>query len=72
MSRHDAAAAPETATWSTRIVDAQIAIDYWRSVRSKAYVDVAPTPYGPDVFGEISYASYGDFALSMKRTSGKR
>jgi transcriptional regulator GlxA family with amidase domain len=42
VSQHAAATTPETAAWSTQAVDAEVAIDYWRSVRSKAYVEVAP------------------------------
>lgn len=72
MSRHRTASAPETATWSTQAVDADCAVDYWRAARREAYVDVSPTPYRPDFFGDISYASYGDFDLSLKRASGER
>jgi AraC-like DNA-binding protein len=72
VSQHDAATGPETARRSTQAVDAEVAIDYWRSVRRKAYVDVAPTPYAPNFFGDINYASYGDFALSVKRASGEK
>jgi len=72
MSQRGAATTPEIATWSTQTVDAEVVVDYWRSVRRTAYVDVAPTPYGPDFFGEISYASYGDFALSVKRANGEK
>lgn len=53
MSQHDAATTPETAAWSTPAVDTEVAIDYWRSMRRKAYVDVALTPYGPN-FSERS------------------
>lgn len=45
MSRHDATTTPETAAWSTRAVDADVAVDYWRAARRKAYIDVSPTPY---------------------------
>lgn len=72
MSEHDAATASDTATWSTQAVDPDAAIDYWRTARHKAYVDVAPTPYDPNFAGEISYADYGDFALSVKRASGEK
>lgn len=72
MSQHDAAFTPETATWSTQDVDAGLAIDYWRSVRGNAYVDASPTPYDRDFVGEISYADYGGFALSVKRASGEK
>lgn len=72
MSQHGAANAPETATWSTQAVDAGLAIDYWRSARRNAYVDVAPTPYSPNFVGEITCADYGDFALSVKRASGEK
>ena len=58
--------------WSTRVVEASSALDYWRSARRAAYVDVATTPYEPGFVGEISYARYGDFALSVKRASGER
>lgn len=69
MSEHDAAITPETAMWSTQAEDPDTAVDYWRAVRLKAHVDVAPAPYGPDFAGEVSY---GDFALSVKRASGKK
>lgn len=72
MSEHDAAITPETAMWSTQAEDPDTAVDYWRAVRLKAHVDVAPAPYGPDFAGEVSYADYGDFALSVKRASGKK
>ncbi|MBN7334804.1 MULTISPECIES: helix-turn-helix domain-containing protein [Mycobacteriaceae] len=72
MSERDAATSPETATWSTHAVDADAAVDYWRSVRRQAYVDVAPSPYDRSFSGEISYADYGDFALSVKRASGEK
>lgn len=72
MSQHDAASTPETATWSTRTVDADVAVDYWRAARRQAYVDATPTPYDPNFVGEISYADYGDFALSVKRATGEK
>lgn len=72
MSRHDATTTPETAAWSTRAVDADVAVDYWRAARRKAYIDVSPTPYSPDFVGEIDYASYGGFDLSVKRASGEK
>ena len=72
VPERDAATSPETATWSTHAVDADAAVDYWRSVRRQAYVDVAPSPYDRSFSGEISYADYGDFALSVKRASGEK
>jgi AraC-like DNA-binding protein len=72
VSRHDAATTPETAAWSTQAVDADVAVDYWRAARRKAYVDVSPIPHTPDFVGEINYASYGDFDLSVKRAGGEK
>ena len=72
MTEHDATNAPDTATWSTQTVDPDDAIDYWREVRGEVYVDVAPTPYDPNFDGEISYADYGEFALSVKRAGGEK
>ncbi len=72
MFQHDAAAPPVTEWWSTKNVGTGDAVDYWRSMRRKAYVDVAPTPHAPDFSGDISYASYKDFALSVKRAGGEK
>lgn len=60
-----------TAVWSTRSVDPRDAVDYWRSARRHAYVDVTTAPYGPDFVGQISWTGYGDFALSTKQCSAE-
>lgn len=72
MTQHNVVSTPEVSTWCTRTVDADVAIDYWRDVRRRAYVDVALTPYAPDFFGQIGYAKYGDIAVSIKQSSGEK
>lgn len=72
MSQSDATGTPGTTTWCTQAVGTDVAIDYWRAARRQAYVDASLAPYDPNFRGEISYASYGDFALSVKRASGEK
>lgn len=65
-------AIPQIHQWSTRDAGPEAAVDYWRAIRRRAYVDVSLSPQSPDFFGDISYARYADFALSVKRSSGEK
>lgn len=57
--------------WSTDEQGPEHAIDYWRDVRRRAYVEVVTDPTTADFHGSVTRGDYGTFALSSKQASGE-
>ncbi|SIS09201.1 helix-turn-helix domain-containing protein [Williamsia sterculiae] len=58
------------AQWSTSDQAPQDAIDHWREIRRRVYVDVVCDPTTPRLRADVVRGEYETFALSSKRVSG--
>ncbi|OMH34476.1 helix-turn-helix domain-containing protein [Tersicoccus sp. Bi-70] len=61
---------PRVTHWSISDQSPQDAIDYWREIRRRAYVDVVCDPTTAQLQADVVRGDYGSFALSTKRVSG--
>lgn len=63
-------ASPRVRHWSTGDEESANAIDYWREIRRRAYVDVVCDPTTPRFHGQVTSGDYGSFTISTKQATG--